>query len=284
MSDKTLRANPVTVRVKALPAGVQPIQVGRYKVRYGYIPDRLELGDVVELKVTVKGEGNIKAFPLPELRLPPGLRGFTPKREVVMNDDNSVLGGTLTWVLPIQATVPGKHRLPAMVVRWFNPDKADLRETRVGPFEFDVTGTLVQTPDEPSQSASGDDSRVVRGPIGSFRAGRTPWSWFAHRGWVLILMGLVVFLWLPRREAHEQTVEEHRRGDLELALEQALGVPVRGLGRAELIAQAQDALGQERAEELDGQLSALDAATYGPSDETAEVMKARLVSWLGEAS
>ena len=283
MTEKTLYANPVNVRVKALPNGVQPIQVGRYSVRYGYIPDRLDLGDVVELKVTVKGDGNIKAFPLPEIRLPPGLRGFTPKREVEMNDGSTLLGGTLTWVLPIQATVPGKHRLPAMVVRWFNPDKEDIRETRVGPFEFEVTGTLLQQPDEPTQAASEVESASIRGPIGSFRARRTTWSWFARPGWLLVVMGILVVLWLPRRQSTQQAVEEQHRGDLELALEQVLGVPVRGLGREELIAQARQAIGIERADKLDEQLRALDAATYGPSDQTAEAMKARLVSWLGEA-
>ncbi len=284
MTEKTLQANPVTLRVKELPGGVQPIQVGRYRVRYGYIPDRLELGDVIEFKVTVKGEGNIKAFPLPEVRLPPGLRGFTPKRDVVMNEDTPLLGGTLTWVLPIQATVPGKHRLPAMVVRWFNPDKMDIRETRVGPFEFEVTGTLSNPLDEPTAEATQTESSTLRGPIGSFRARRPALSWLAERSWLLGLFALLVVLWLPRRQIQQQTVEEHRRGELELALERALGVPVRGLGRDELIAQAKKALGPDRAEHLNAQLSALDAATYGPSDRAAEAMKARLVSWLGESS
>ena len=72
--------------------------------------------------------------------------------------------------------------------------------------------------------------------------------------------------------------------DLELALEAALGIPVRGLGREELLEQAAQALGVDRAAELDEHLSALDAAAYGPSEQTAEAMKARLVDWLGAST
>ncbi|MEE2836522.1 MAG: BatD family protein [Myxococcota bacterium] len=283
VKEKTLYANPIQLRVRALPQGVQAAHVGRYRVRHGFIPDRVNLGDVIELKVTVAGDGNIKAFPLPEVRLPPGLRGFTPKREVEMKEGAALIGGELTWTLPIQATVPGKHRLQGLEVRWFDPDKQTERRTIVGPFEFDVVGTLAPTDD----SALGETSQAtvggVRGPIGSFRTQRTLGAWLAHPAWLVVVLMLSVMAWWPQRLGDAPTHEEAQRGALELALERALGVPVRGLGREELIAQAQQALGFERAVELDQRLNALDAAAYGPSEQTAEVIRDRLVSWLGEA-
>ncbi len=284
LKEKTLYANPVTLNVQALPPDARATQVGRYSVRHGYIANRLNLGDVIELKVTVKGDGNIKAFPLPEVRLAPGLRGFTPKRDVVMNEGSTLIGGTLTWVLPIQATVPGKHRLQAMDVRWFDPDKQSIRTARVGPFEFDVVGTLTVPKGDPAAQADSGSAHPLRGPIGSFRSERMTASWLAHPGAILILALLVLLLWLPRTVRSVAGPEEIRRGDLELALEAALGVPVRGLGRNELLDQAAQALGVERAAELDEQLSALDAAAYGPSEQTAEAIKARLVVWLGASS
>ena len=95
---------------------------------------------------------------------------------------------------------------------------------------------------------------------------------------------MVLLLWWPRKTVRAQAPEEIRRGDLELALEAALGIPVRGLGREELLEQAAQALGVDRAAELDEHLSALDAAAYGPSEQTAEAMKARLVDWLGAST
>jgi hypothetical protein len=278
LNNKTLSANPVAIEVLALPESISATQVGRYSVRHAYVPTQLNLGDVIELKVTVKGDGNIKSFALPELKAPPGLRAFSPKREVVMNEGTAQIGGVLTWTLPIQATLPGRHRIGGSLVRWFDPHSGKLRQAKVGPFEFEVIGKLAVLP-EARPGAAAEPSQI-RGPIGGFRSKRPSGSWLRHPLLALLLFFLVALAWWPRRESLAKPEEGTSLGALEEALEKVLGVPVRGLGRDELLRHAAAALGPQHSAELEGRLKALDAAAYGPSEQVAEGLKTELLHWL----
>jgi hypothetical protein len=281
LKEKTVLANPILLDVQALPQGVNATQVGRYNVRHGFVPTRLNLGDVIEIKVTVKGQGNIKAFTLPEFKLQQGLRGFTPKREVSMEEGSNPLAGTLNWTLPIQATIPGKHRIEGATLRWFDPGEGKLRSARVGPFEFDVVGELLVPKETPQQAQGSVLTTPQRGPIGGFRAQRPAMAWLAHPSVGLLLALLLLLLWLPRKTDEMALEEGQALGSLESALETALGVPVRGLGRDELLAAAAAALGEAGRRHLEASLDQLDAAAYGPSEQTAEALKSELVVWLG---
>jgi hypothetical protein len=278
LSNKTLSANPVALEVQPLPKGINATQVGRYSVRHAYVPTQLNLGDVIELKVTVKGDGNIKSFALPELKAPPGLRAFSPKREVVMNEGAAQIGGVLTWTLPVQATLPGRHRIGGSVVRWFDPHTGKQRQAKVGPFEFEVIGELAALPEARAGAAA--EPSQIRGPIGGFRSQRPSASWLRHPLLALLLFFLVALAWWPRRESRAKQEEGTSLGALEEALERVLGMPVRGLGRDELLDHAAAALGAPQSAELEARLKALDAAAYGPSEQVAEALKAELLIWL----
>ena len=120
----------------------------------------------------------------------------------------------------------------------------------------------------------------MRGPIGGFRAQRPALAWFAHPVAGLLLGLLLLLIWLPPKAVGVALEESHVLGSLESALETALGVPVRGLGRDELLAAAATALGEAGRQHLEAGLDQLDAAAYGPSEQTAAALKAELVTWL----
>ena len=205
--------------------------------------------------MTVAGDGNIKAFPLPEVRLPPGLHGFTPKR----GRDEGGCSADRRYdmdALPIQA-VPGKHRLPGLEVRWFDPDKQKERRTIVGPFEFDVVGTLA--PPTTADSVRHHRRRLaVYGGRSKFSDSAHSGAWLAHPAWLVVVLMLSVMAWWPQRLGGAPTHEEAQREALELALERALRCPGRGLGREEPSLRRSKRSGLSEPLRLDRRLNTLD--------------------------
>jgi hypothetical protein len=279
LKDKTLRAHPLALQVRPLPEGVLASQVGAYKVSHGFVPTRLDLGDVFELKVSVRGAGNIQGFSLPAFDLPSGLRAFAPKREVSPQKDANTIGGTLKWTLPVQAMVPGKHRVAPIQVQWFDPATQRIRSHDIGPFEFDVIGTL-SVPEARLEDGEGGDSVVVRGPIGGFRGRQPRLALLSEPLAALGLALLAALAWIPRRRTVAPEAGPVALGDLEAALERLLQVPVRGLERDAVINLAVIHLGADPAAELAQHLAVLDGAAYGPEAGAAEAAKAEVIAWL----
>lgn len=129
------RSAPVTVRVKSLPAEGQPpgfeaSNVGSYRLLMEPLPQRIELGQPLEIKVKIEGVGNIRNLKPPVLKLPDGLRAYAPK----VSDEVKIVKGryggskTLEWVVLPERT--GTFDLPALEFAYFDPQRAEYQSAR----------------------------------------------------------------------------------------------------------------------------------------------------------
>ena len=70
----------------------------------------LKLGDAAQLTIRVTGAGDLAAFPMQAPPLPKALRAFNAQRQVDRWRESELVGGTLTWTLPVQATRSGRFK------------------------------------------------------------------------------------------------------------------------------------------------------------------------------
>ena len=94
------RSVPVTVHVKPLPpgapAGFEPANVGALTVVSSASPARVAVGEPITMRVSVSGDGNVRALSLPNLPPFPGARTFQPTTADQLEQRDRRLVGTRT--------------------------------------------------------------------------------------------------------------------------------------------------------------------------------------------
>jgi hypothetical protein len=139
---KTLRTNPVTVRVQPLPASGKPAGfkslVGSFKLTSSLSASKVEKGDSVTLTLNISGPGNLKNNQNIEVS---GLQNFKvyddkPAFESKIIDGKS--GGSLVIKKALVPRVEGKLQIPQISVPYFNPASRRYEKAITGPYVLDV--------------------------------------------------------------------------------------------------------------------------------------------------
>ena len=276
-----LRSAPLTLQVNSLPQGMTRQQVGRYEVEAELDPPALKLGDAAQLTIRVTGAGDLAAFPMQAPPLPTALRAFNAQRQVDRWRESELVGGTLTWTLPVQATRSGAFQIDAFSVRWFDPEIGQIREETLGPFQLEASGSDAESQGDTRDRIGPAVSTSSVKPIGGLReqVGAPVWA----RGPLLpsIATLLAILSLLPRRSKIETEEANSALTRLERALQRlAGGEPIRGLTRQELLRHLSQRLSESEIERLDAALAELDRLTFGGQTVAQEEAEALLASWL----
>jgi len=122
--DKTVAAGKRTINVKALPQANKPGSftgaVGKFDFKVTADRSSLAATESLNVKVEVKGNGNLKLFELPELQVPASLEKYEPERiENVRTDLNGTQGSIIEnyTIVPMQK---GKFPIPSLSFSWFD--------------------------------------------------------------------------------------------------------------------------------------------------------------------
>jgi len=122
--DKTVAAGRRTINVKALPQANKPEgftgAVGKFDFKVTADRSSLAATESLNLKVEVKGNGNLKLFELPKLQVPASLEKYEPERiENVRTDLNGTQGSIIDnyTIVPMQK---GKFPIPSLSFSWFD--------------------------------------------------------------------------------------------------------------------------------------------------------------------
>ncbi len=96
--------------------------VGDFSVAREIAETNFKQGDVIKMKVVVKGTGNLHNITVPQLNLP---KGFTIYGDPVITEDYAVgirgTEGEVTYEFNIEVTASGKTVLPATTITYFDP-------------------------------------------------------------------------------------------------------------------------------------------------------------------
>ncbi|MDD3721963.1 MAG: BatD family protein [Lutibacter sp.] len=114
-----------TVRVKALPEKGKPLDfsgaVGDFEFSVTADKNVLKANDAAQIKVEVKGSGNLKLFEIPKIITPPELETYTPEHKEAVSTSLSGLQGSISDAYTVVPQFKGKYKIPEVTFSYFNP-------------------------------------------------------------------------------------------------------------------------------------------------------------------
>jgi hypothetical protein len=138
---KRVATKPITVLVKALPAGA-PADfagiVGTFKMEVTTSKNKVAANDGVTLKINISGTGNHKLMNNPKLNVPTDFDQFDPK---VTNDiSNTSVGmtGTKTFEYLIIPRHAGNFTIPAVTLSYFDITTRSYKQLTSAPITLQV--------------------------------------------------------------------------------------------------------------------------------------------------
>jgi len=196
----TLTSNAVDVKVLPIPDAGKPDTyqgaVGTYSLDVQAQPSKIKLGDPVNLKMTVKGSGNINTVTAPLISVNEDeFKTYEPQVTKQENDSK-------TFEQVIIPKKQGPALIPKVALSYFDPSSRSYKTIEKGPFpievlksEVDQSMKVVETPKtgaEPeTQEVFGRDIIYIKSSLGrTVPAGK----YLFQKGWFIILQIIPVFM------------------------------------------------------------------------------------------
>jgi hypothetical protein len=114
-----------TVKVKALPEEGKPLgfsgAVGEFDFTVSVDKNVLNANDAAQIKVEVKGSGNLKLFEIPKIVTPAELEAYTPEHKEEVTTSLSGLRGFISDAYTVVPQFKGKYKIPEVSFSYFNP-------------------------------------------------------------------------------------------------------------------------------------------------------------------
>ncbi|RUA32878.1 MAG: protein BatD, partial [Bacteroidetes bacterium] len=120
----SLKSPVVKLNIKELPAG-KPANfnglVGSFTMEASVDKSELQANDAFNLKIKIKGQGNISLLEIPKPNFPPDFEVYDPKISQKSNTDASGMSGTKTYEYLIIPRNQGDYTIPPVSFSFFNP-------------------------------------------------------------------------------------------------------------------------------------------------------------------
>ncbi len=121
---RTVSAGNKTINVKALPEAGKPVDftgaVGSFRLSVSPSKTELDATESFQLKVRVKGNGNLKLFKLPKVTLPSSLEVYEPEHKENVNTNLSGMRGSIEDTYTVVPQFKGKYPLPSISFSYFD--------------------------------------------------------------------------------------------------------------------------------------------------------------------
>ncbi len=113
------------IRAKELPLDNKPADfngaVGEFSFDVSLSKQILKANESSQIKIGVKGKGNLKLFELPKVETPKELEVYQPERKEKVSISSSGLRGTIVDNYTVVPEFRGKYKIPAISFSYFNP-------------------------------------------------------------------------------------------------------------------------------------------------------------------
>ncbi|WP_299105143.1 BatD family protein [uncultured Tenacibaculum sp.] len=114
-----------TIRAKSLPLANKPEDfngaVGQFSFDVSLSKTALKANESSQITVSVKGEGNLKLFELPQIETPKELEVYQPERKEKVKVTSKGLRGSVTDNYTVVPEYKGKYKIPKVSFSYFNP-------------------------------------------------------------------------------------------------------------------------------------------------------------------
>lgn len=139
---RELKTDPVTINVKAFPAGAPASfngAVGSFNLSSRMPASKLESNSADQIEITISGSGNLKFITAPHLTLPESFEKYDTK--VVDNVKATATGtsGSITYTYPFVARSGGEFKIEPVLFSYFNPETGEYHTLSTEPMTITVT-------------------------------------------------------------------------------------------------------------------------------------------------
>ena len=210
-------ANPKTLTAAPLPDPAPSHfhgAVGQYDLDARLDTNAVEIGEEVELRVSVEGRGNLPTIRMPSVSVPESFEVFGPEEDVSIDRSASEISGTKTATYTLVAQGTGTHIFSPITFSFFDPGRASYETLQVDLPAVHVTGEEPAAPtDAPMGGLPTDDIAGVMTDA-EWTSGestplyRQPWPYAAVALPLLFAAGLLAF-----RRWNEEPVSEDLPSD-----------------------------------------------------------------------
>ncbi len=152
-------SNPITINVKPLPSGAPSTftgAVGQFSFNASLSRDSLQANESLNLKITIKGNGNLSLIDIPKVDFPPDLEVFEPKTNSSLTNSTQGTSGIISFEYLIIPRNQGDYRISPIEFSWFDPSSVTYKTVKSEEFNFKVRG---QTEGE----GEGDANQIAQG-------------------------------------------------------------------------------------------------------------------------
>ena len=121
---KTVSAGNKTITVKALPEAGKPVDftgaVGDFKFNVSASKNQLDASESLQVKVGVRGNGNLKLFNLPKISLPSSLEVYEPEHTENVKTNLSGMQGDISDSYTVVPQYKVKYPIPSVSFSYFD--------------------------------------------------------------------------------------------------------------------------------------------------------------------
>lgn len=198
----TIRTEPVTISVKALPIGPDGFKgaVGNYQLSVMMDRDSCRTGEATVLRLKISGSGNLPVINAPVIDWPKGVESFEPKVKEDYDPLSVPLSGEKTFEYSFVPVHEGDLVIPPISFTYFDPTAKQYRGLNNPSFTVQVRKGSSEYKAKSNEVSS--DKRSNRRKFYDFAGGK----------WLLALIGLVatilfLYKWNRRQKKEEDDKE-----------------------------------------------------------------------------
>lgn len=122
---REFRSAKKIIKVHELPNEGKPASftgaVGDFSYNINLSKNDLKANESSQIKVEVKGKGNLKLFELPKIETPKELEVYQPERKEKVTTTSTGLRGKITNTYTVVPQYKGKYKIPSSEFSYFNP-------------------------------------------------------------------------------------------------------------------------------------------------------------------
>ena len=165
----TLTSGRKTIRVKELPTENKPFNfsgaVGDFDFSVTPSKTNLKANESAQIKVQLKGQGNLKLVKLPGISTPNGLEEYEPEHKESIRTTMSGLKGSVYDQYAVVPQSRGKFKIPGVSFSYFNPKEEKYFSVETEPIVLNaLSGAVVS-----DQNVIGNNKQAVVSNEGDIR-------------------------------------------------------------------------------------------------------------------
>ncbi len=149
---------PFSVEVRPLPEKTKPAAfsgaVGRFMIQTKLSDSELAKNEQGFLEITISGKGNFIQLEAPAPNWPPGVEGFEPVINDVLDKSKTPLNGSRSFRYPFVSATPGIYTIQPVSISYFDTDSNSYKTISTGSIPFEISNRVIITPETETPKVS----------------------------------------------------------------------------------------------------------------------------------